>query len=150
MKAQERARFAEAKQRLEEDEKAAQERARVAEQKAREAEEKLAQIQQENAAIKAQAQTPSNSTVQPTSSSKPTHEVFNTYKDPNGETWLTMRDKPQVRGSSKIGKLVDGTKLLIKGYEGSKNRWAKVKVLSGPHNGTSGFVSKKWTRPIRP
>lgn len=77
-----------------------------------------------------------------------THEVFNTYKDPKGETWLTLRSKPSNKGRV-VGELIDGTRLdVTRRNIGRTKFWMEVRVKSGPFRGKKGYVGRKWVRPV--
>ena len=80
-------------------------------------------------------------------------EVFDTYKDPNGEYYLALKRKPYPKGRARnnwlIAQLPDGTQLIVlqRGV-GYRKAWLKVKVISGPHQGIKGYVHSNWVRQI--
>jgi len=81
---------------------------------------------------------------------QPTYEVFDTYLDPHGETYLALNEKPfptRLKSNRQLGQLLDGTVLhVISRRHGHKKSWLKVKVLSGQHRGQTGYVHQNWVR----
>ena len=79
---------------------------------------------------------------------KATHVVFDTYMDPKGETWLALHENLK-RNKPHVAKLKDGTELReLESKLGKKKSWSKVKVLSGPHKGASGYLHAGWIQAI--
>jgi hypothetical protein len=76
-----------------------------------------------------------------------THEVFDTYLDKAGETWLALRTKAHSKKGRSIAHMKDGTRLTILDTGlGYKRRWKQVKVMSGKHATTQGYAHGKWIR----
>jgi hypothetical protein len=76
-----------------------------------------------------------------------THEVFDTYLDKAGETWLALRTKAHRKKGRSIAHMKDGTRLTILDTGlGYKRRWKQVKVMSGEHATTKGYAHGKWIR----
>lgn len=85
-----------------------------------------------------------------------TYEVFDTYKDPRGETFLALNSLPYSMRSvdapltQRLAELEDGTELTVlsTGY-GSSKSWYKVRVLTGEYEGLNGYVHSNWVRKKR-
>lgn len=77
-----------------------------------------------------------------------THEVFGTWNDPKGETWLTLRESPGSRGRE-LAQLTDGTRLRVVacGF-GTADAWCSVRVSSGRFADRQGYVHSKWIRGL--
>jgi thiol-disulfide isomerase/thioredoxin len=75
-----------------------------------------------------------------------THEVFDTYKDPKGETYLALRTLPNPKNGRTIAKLPDGTSLVIEKTGLGNGKWAKIKVIGGQFANRTGFAHSGWIR----
>jgi serine/threonine protein kinase len=74
-----------------------------------------------------------------------THEIFNTYLDSKGETWLVLRSEAGSGAGWQLAKMVDGTKVRFLEKHGNKARWWKVFDLTSR---STGWAHSNWIRPI--
>ena len=74
-----------------------------------------------------------------------THEIFDTYLDKNGETWLVLRSEAGSGQGWQMAQMVDGTKVRFIEGHWSKRRWWKVFDLTSRK---TGWAHSKWIRPL--
>lgn len=82
-----------------------------------------------------------------------THEVYDTYKDKNGEYYLSLNSEPksQKDGGYQKATMPDGTRVarLDKKKYGN-GKWWKVKIVTTSGNGQEGYAHSKWLRKTGP
>jgi len=78
-----------------------------------------------------------------------THEVFDTYLDPKGETYLALRTEPSPKEGETVARMPDGTRLIVESRGHGRNGvWWKVRVVSGEYKDAVGFAHSKWVRGL--